>query len=539
MHHPAHRSPTPARPRPRASALLAAALLALVAAACADQTLLQPDDALFTAAQRGPATGFPLVLLGQGNGPNTATTLDEAVEKVADGGTIRVFPGTWSTGQAVITRPVTVEGAGGARPVLVVEPLPEGTFPAGIQVVDVAGTVTFRNLVIDNTGAPGTFGAFARGTQRLNLEDVDFQVEDGVTGLRFIGTGAGETLAVNGGSFVGGFTAIWGQAARLMVDGTAFSGQGGFGVYGGLAADVAVRGASFDGCGRSCIYVFGLTEPGPVVVSWGSLLVDDVDATDCGALACVYAVNGVEATVTGSRLSNASPNGTVHPTQHHVVFFWLSRGEIADNVIDGCGLGQCITVSGSSDADIVGNQITAYGDQRTRIGIVVSDGFLGSHRASTARVLGNRVIGVGGNPANVGGHAIGCEEWGQGCGPVVVEGGSQVQLSSNELANGNMGIYVRTGASVTGRDNRVSQVGRGIAIYNDGSHADLRFNDITGATILDIDHSAATPGSDLSCNWWGSAAGPSAVASPQAPGIYTPWATQPVAGTGATSCSGS
>lgn len=511
---------------------LAAGLLAVSLAGCGAEPPLQPEPSAFGAA-RGPSGGFPVVLLGRGNGPNSAATLQEAVEKVASGGTIRVFDGTHEASGVVVDKPLNVVAAGSGTPVIRIVP-GEGD-RAGIEVVDVAGTVAFRGLLVQNDGTGGFISVLASGTERLSLAEMEFELGAEAEGVNVFGTGAGERVEVSGGAFRGGVGGVLGSAVRVEIEGTSFAGQSRMAVYGYRAASVSVVGADFAGCGQYCIVAAGIATPAGVV-TYGELTVRDVDAVDCGAFSCVYAVNGVDVSITGNRLANAAITGEDVETLHNLVFLWLSRGEVSDNVIDGCGRGQCIAVSGSSDADVVGNRITAYGEQGTRVGIVVSDGFRGPSRASAARVVDNVVTGVGSNDANVEGHAVGC--FGEYCGLVTVEGGSTAEVSGNELSNGNIGIYARDGGSITGRDNRVSDVRRGVAVLDAGSSAALRFNDVTGATFLDLEESHAG-GSDLTCNWWGSAAGPDAAASAQGPSLYTPWATAPVAGTGATTCAGS
>jgi hypothetical protein len=508
----------------------AALLTALAVSACGDEQVLQPSvgEAL---EQAGPAGGFRVVLLGQGHGPNSAQTLQEAVTKVAAGGTIRVFPGTWEADGVVIDRPMTIHGQGGSRPTLRIPAPAPGSSHSAIEVRNAGGTVTFRDLVIDNTEASNLVAISAQGTPRVALDAVDILVHAGGQGVLLSGTGAGETLAVDGGRVAGGIRALAVLAGRLEVSGTSFADQGQFGVYGALASEVEVTGSDFERCGSFCVYVVG-----GGATAYSSLTVNDVTATDCGEYSCIYTINWVDVSITGNRLSNTVAS-QVNPFNRNVVFLWLSRGEISDNEIDGCGHGACIAVSGSSDADVVGNRVTAYGSQLTRIGIVVSDGALGAHRASTAQVRDNRVIGVGSNPTNAAGHAIGCFE--EFCGAITVEGSSTAELTGNEVSNANSGFYARAGGTITGRDNRATNVRIGVQILDAGSAETLRFNDIQGASHQDVRQWGVTSGSDLTCNWWGSAAGPQAVDSPQGAAIYTPWATAAVAGTGATSCSGS
>lgn len=502
---------------------LAAGILALGAVACGDRgpLPLEPDTAL--EARGGPAS-YPVVLLGNDRGPNGAATLEEAVALVAAGGTIRVFPGTWSATGVVIDRSVTLVGTGGEKPVIAVTP----EEPEGKDMIRVMGSetrVALRGLVIDNTATSNAFGVVAEEAGSVELEDVDFRIGDESSGLLALGT----AVTVKGGSFRGGRIGMDASAGPADVDGTSFGGHAwrALASFGGSTMNVA--GSQFSDCGVYCIVAVGMQD------ARASLTVMDVDATDCGQVSCIYAINWVDAKVSGNRLSNRTPTGDRLATVHHVVFFWLTEGEISDNVIDGCGYGICVAASSSSNATIRGNDITAYGEDRTRIGIVVSDGFRGPDRGSTARVLENRVVGIGTNPATPEGHAIGCDDW---CGTILVESWSEAEIRGNELANGNAGIQVVRGSSVTGRDNRISDVRTGVQVLDDGTEATLRFNDVTGYTGLALEETTDRA-SDLTCNWWGQPGGPAGVSTDQGAGLYTPWATSPVAGTGARSCSGS
>ena len=76
----------------------------------------------------------------------------------------------------------------------------------------------------------------------------------------------------------------------------------------------------------------------------------------------------------------------------------------------------------------------------------------------------------------------------------------------------------------------------------------VRFNDIEGNAHagLRVGPNETAPGLQASCNWWGSASGPSGagpgtgdavvVETPAATPMFTPWATGPIAETHATSC---
>jgi len=76
----------------------------------------------------------------------------------------------------------------------------------------------------------------------------------------------------------------------------------------------------------------------------------------------------------------------------------------------------------------------------------------------------------------------------------------------------------------------------------------VQFNDIEGNAQagLRVGPNETAPGLQASCNWWGSASGPSGLGPGTGDAVlketgaatptFTPWSTAPVAGTDATSC---
>jgi DNA-binding SARP family transcriptional activator len=75
----------------------------------------------------------------------------------------------------------------------------------------------------------------------------------------------------------------------------------------------------------------------------------------------------------------------------------------------------------------------------------------------------------------------------------------------------------------------------GVTLHDPVTQATLNWNDFT--RTHQALHQGATAPSDLTCNWWGSPAGPAGVSAAQGPSLYTPWATAPVAA-GGTTCTG-
>jgi len=104
-------------------------------------------------------------------------------------------------------------------------------------------------------------------------------------------------------------------------------------------------------------------------------------------------------------------------------------------------------------------------------------------------------------------------------------------------ANGNTFMRVGTAVDVgpqgtlIGRDNTFDQIVHAVSIDLDAT-ADLRFNDFIGP-ITDIGLSPST--AILTCNYWGNPMGPQ-VFPVGLETIFTAFATEPIARTGASGC---
>lgn len=230
----------------------------------------------------------------------------------------------------------------------------------------------------------------------------------------------------------------------------------------------------------------------------------------------------------GNRFSESRTD--VDPFVHHVVLYSAGTGSVRDNVFDGCGHGDCVLAVRGSDVEVAGNAITVYGEHVTRHVIIGSDGSGGTLMLPppTLVVADNVITGVGAGPSGYAVVHTGIQaEW-----------GTTLTAYRNTLTNVANGIAGFGGGVVAdARDNVVDHVRFGIGIWG-GSRVTARFNDITDVGLWPIDIPDSDPAlSDLTCNWWGDPGGPE---NPTGipPSLFTPWATAPVAGTPATSCSG-
>jgi hypothetical protein len=107
----------------------------------------------------------PPVLLGPlvaGGGSATAETIQEAIDKVAPGGTVQMLPGTYREA-LIITKGLTLEASGErTAPAIIVPP---GTSESAI-VIATTEPVTIRGLTVH---VPGTYGVRADGGVNLTI----------------------------------------------------------------------------------------------------------------------------------------------------------------------------------------------------------------------------------------------------------------------------------------------------------------------------------------------------------------------------------
>lgn len=493
---------------------LALLLPLLVAAACGEiptDTALAPDD-----AGLARAGGYQVVIV-RPNAPPQANSagapvvdnIADAVDRVAAGGTLKVFPGTYTTEGVVIDKAVTLEAAGNGAAVIRNEDVTTALRVAG------GGSLTVRGLEFENSGSRASILA-TDAPAAVDVSDAAFRVTDnGFTGIDFRQRASGTALTLERSSFEGGSYGVIAIVAGAEVRENTFSGQRWVSLY--LATHATV---------------------------------EDNAMTDCGDNACIFAVGGSTGTIADNALSNARTGpgpideGPGQPIPqyaffHHVLLiFGGSDMAITGNEIDGCGWGQCIATGVGAHALIEDNVITAYQAQGTRIGIVVGDGQGGSAPAgsgSNAVVRNNQLNGVSDNT-----DRSDQNDYAYRLAALQAEGiGSTLVAEGNTIGNAAHGIVSRAAASVSGSGNDADLMQQATAIWGDGSEMVLNGSDFTD--YLHAIDAGGTAASDLTCNWWGSGAGPSGVSNsnPQGAALYTPWATSPIAATGQTNgCTG-
>jgi hypothetical protein len=475
-----------------------------------------------TAAQ-GPPGGYPLVIVRAGPGAAAPTTagvpvvdsFEAALARVAPGGTIRVAGGIHTVPSVVVDRPVTIEPQGNARPVIQGVPGPP-TFD--VQAVP-GGTVRFRNLHFELP--PGARSAIMA---RIAYDQV------AVEGCSFVlagGSSGDQQFAVEAGFNPGGGT-VW------LTGGTVRGGTAGAFAWGDGA--LVVRASTFRDQVLAAVQY----------QSQARGRVEGSDLADCGLAGCVR-VLGSMADVIDNILTQTRTDVTGQT--HQVVLYSLLRlvdgswvgpagGTVRGNRFHGCGSGLCMLVTNGADVDVLGNEFRVPAAHGTRGGIV------GSFNAHV-RILDNDVRGLGGDPTHPDGQAIGFGSPG-GVG-ISVQDGATAVLFRNEVVNAHFGINVTNGGHVTaGADNVVRQVFHGIMIGGGpqlnvppARAVHLRRSNFTEYVNAIAGIGTPEP-SDLRCNWWGSPDGPVlrdfGFGNPADPGLYQPWAMQPIAGNSGAVC---
>lgn len=202
-----------------------------------------------------------------------------------------------------------------------------------------------------------------------------------------------------------------------------------------------------------------------------------------------------------------------------------ASGRIEGNVLTDCE--ECINVGGGDptkgSVEIVGNHITIDIDEAIP-NVITGTGF-------EVRILDNVVEGVGGaqDPHDQ-------ASWPIHSNAILVDNAGSVELRGNRVSGAWTGYSIGNGVgALTALDNVADGVGTGLLAFEVDGPVTFQSSDFTDYHIsLHVDD---VTDFDATCNWWGAETGPSL---PEVfdPGIYTPWATQPAAGTSTTTCGG-
>ena len=479
-----------------------------------------------TTAAHNPVAGVTVTFTVEGGGTIVRNSVVTGPDGLASVGswTLGAVPGVnrvIATAMGAISSPDTFTAVG-AAPVV-------GLCPAG----SVGNLATFTNFPDALAAVPpggkielcsGTFTADSvEITKPVTIEAATDAVTppviqtnvDGANGFAIDAVRSG-TVAFRRLSFTSTGTGVTSIAAfttydQVTVDTSTFTlGPGSQGVFGGSStvtgAKVVVMNSSFTG-GDLGVYASG-------------------DGDEVG--------NPIVATaphfdVLNSRFHDFTFSGI----QYQVG----ASGRISGNTVGACGSNGCIRSRFDNQIEISGNAVTVDADRITfnrhiRWGIAADVTVGGS-----LLIVGNTVTGVGGggDPSNPASYAI--QFAGIGLGQI--SPGSTIVMLGDATVSRNIIVNADTGLSahdalITGTDNVITGTLVGIAGVSVTTTTSVSLNrsDVTSYVIPIAGDGLV----DLTCNWWGTDAGPLNVPVGVLATVFTPFATTPIANNAGVTC---
>lgn len=348
------------------------------------------------------------------------------------------------------------------------------------------GTFTVDNVIV---GKPVTVEAAASSTPVIQNTTTAAFVVNGV---------ASGTVTFRGLSFVNSGTAAVDVGSRYD--------------------QVVVDDCDFDNTPGGDEAIFA----GASTVAGARVLVQNSSIT--GGVVGTFAASAPDFDVMNSTFSGQSFSGIQYQTN--------VSGRVEGNTLSACGLNGCIRAVniGTGHVEIVSNMMTVEADRDVLWGIA-ADG--GSHL-----IEANTVTGVGADETGFGVERAGIRVGRVALiAPPALPPIGNATVTHNTVTNAVKGLDARD-ALITGTDNVINAVSTGIF------GADLFGEDLTSVTInnSDITNYVVPLDGDgltnLTCNWWGSAAGPQNVPGGVPTSVYTPWAVAPIANGAGGSCTG-
>jgi hypothetical protein len=498
----------------------------------------------------------------------------DALDRVAPGGTIRVFAGTYDVANLTIDKPVVIEANVGDTPLL------RTGEQYGFVITNAApGTVTIRGLHFEMAGLHAVVAM--NQYDQVVVEDSRFSATAGgpspfglpygFVSLRASNGPPGSNFIVRRNIVVGGHWAIMASRARAQFVGNTTRGQ----ATGGIEFDGSsglIEGNTVSECGQEyCILV--LEAPGGVAVVGNTVRNEHPRRVQTGIGVFGGGTVRIEDNqVIGTGGSGRSPGdhafawgihmtGAAAEQQHATVlrnrvsgandglkFVNVYRGRIEGNIVDPCGAGSCIGVWGTDVSgaaiEVRSNTLRSVLGRRTFFAIQS----MWVSNAGTLAITDNDIAGATapGDPASPASYSLDIAFQNGAWWPPGTEGverGAPVEFSRNRITNAAVGVRAFHGGVVEGRDNVFTTVYGEVLGTHDRGVNRLQFNDVngyqfslalSGSPVADVPHRGTL---DVRCNYWGGGA-PVAVSPTVPASAYTPYATTPVAGTGATTCSG-
>lgn len=523
--------------------------------ACGEDALPPTDPGSSLQAAAGLPGGFGVVQV-RPNAPANAqgavtNNLADAVSRVASGGTVRVHAGTYVTHDVLIDKPVTIEGNG--DPLIVNRTGSASLVVGGIGSGEVTiRGITFRDDVGTHASGPAASIALVADFGHVIVESSTFSGVAGETRpiyQRVVTSTAVPTLTVRGSAFESGFRAVnifnfgAGLDVEVLLEGNDVRDFSERGFYLTSASGV-VRDNDFTNCGLSCVLSQVATSLEVVDNRFEACISNAPLPRPPGlGAACVFFVFGEDGIVRGNAISDRTHGRGSHAAIIVSNFTGLGtagRFLVENNVVDGCGDGNCIVTDGDTEATIRGNHVTAYAEDDTEFGITSS----GLSEPGDDVIEDNVLVGVSDPTAHTHQNQAGFGFFFSG---IFVHGVNTAKVSRNTVSGANWGIFVTIGGVVEGTDNVIPETGIPIAVSGPVTitlnQSDFTQLDPSIPPVGFIPVPGDPPASgvlDLTCNWWGDAGGPGSLGTVPA-GVtldVVPFATSPIAGTGATSCSG-
>jgi hypothetical protein len=261
-------------------------------------------------------------------------------------------------------------------------------------------------------------------------------------------------------------------------------------------------------------------------------LITDNDFVGCARVRCVLILGAAGGTLLNNRFM-LDPAEKPNAGAGHAVILYSnnSTGTAVGNQFTNCWFDCFLIVSGASVL-VAGNTMTIPAGQSASAGINVASGSAPQPRASVA-ILNNVILAQGAIPDPLDPASYPLQRG------VAAQNADITDFSGNTIGGARFGIIAVNGSVIhTGRDNVVSNSHTAIATFGaigpGMGRAVLSYSDFI--QYVTAFQGQASDLSVLQCNYWGTSTGPNPAPAGVPASVYTPWATAPIAGTGATGC---